>query len=154
MEPRDAQSLIRMVEANWHCDLGKEGRELWRQMLEPYDAGVATRAVALLAKHPLPGGRARPNVADLRTIIVSISRHDSEENWRELPAGPLPRPAWVDRWERARAEGDQRAFPEQIPGYLALQKEDPANATAYALPDSPTTNEADWVQPHEYVGAA
>lgn len=78
MEPREAQEIIRMVESSWLCDFGPAGRELWRQMLEPYDAELATRAVAEMARHPLPGNRARPTVADLRAVIVRLARTEHE----------------------------------------------------------------------------
>lgn len=148
-----------MVEANWHCDFGKEGRDLWRHLLEPYDAELGTRAVARLAKNPLPANRARPQLSDLRSVLVMLSR---ESNYRRaLAPARHAKPGWVDRWERARDVGDFRIFPEQAPGYRALQHsddpnvaDDPLNVIAYALPDSPQDDATDWVQPHEYTEAA
>jgi hypothetical protein len=152
VEPREAQEIIRMVESSWLCDFGPAGRELWRQMLEPYDAELATRAVAEMARHPLPGNRARPTVADLRAVIVRLARTEHElEGWRELPPSPLPKPEWVSRWTRARAAGDRRMFPEQVPGALAIQRDDPRNLLAYAFPEGPESDPAHWVQEHEYA---
>lgn len=155
MEQREAQAIIRMVESNWHFDLGAQGRELWRDAIEPYDAALATAAVAALARQPLPGGRARPVLADLRQVLIRIARDQAErESWRGLPPEPLGRPSWVTRWERARAAGDARLFPEQAPGLIALQKGDPANAAAYRLPSAPETDAEVWVQPDEYAERA
>lgn len=145
-----------MIEANWHFDLGQPGRDLWRGELIGYDADLATRAVVKLARRPLPGGRARPNIADVRAALLELGRREvvEREAWHALPPGPLPKPAWVSRWERARAAGDFRIFPEQVPGYLDHQKDDPLDERAYALPTSPQDDATDWVQPHEYAESA
>lgn len=144
MTPREAQELVRMVESNWMCDFGERGRELWRKLLEPYDAELATRAIAELAKMPLPGNRARPTVADLRGVIVRLRRIEYDTSaWREgLPSGPLARPEWVSRWTRARAAGDHRPFPEQVPGFREIP---------VALPPEPVTDRDVWVQADEYL---
>lgn len=150
MEEREAQEIIRMVESAWRVDYGSEGRKLWRQMLYPYDAALATKAAAQLSQRQ----RERPTVADLRQTILMLRKREIEENsWRELPPEKLSQPAWVKRWERARTAGDFRIFPEQIPGYLELQKVEPRhlNMIAYALPESEPTDANDWVQEHEYV---
>jgi len=151
---REAQEIIRMIEANWQCDYGKEGRELWRSLLSPYDPGLGTRAVALLAKEPLPGNRYRPQVADLRQHLRRLSQQARDESFKALGPGPrVAIPEWVERWRQARAVKDERVFPEQIPGYNEMQTFHPDNAKAYVLPASPTTNAEDWVQSHEYVEA-
>lgn len=148
MEEREAQEIVRMVESTWRVDYGRAGRELWRDMLLPYDPQMATRAVADLSKRQ----RERPTIADLRQVLVSLkSRETADQAWRELPPAPLPTPEWVKRWKRARAAGDERIFPEQIPGYLDLQKDHPLNVEAYKLPTTPTGDAADWVQEGEYL---
>ena len=148
MIEREAQEIVRMIEAGWSFDLGANGRELWREVLLPYELELATRAVTALAKDL----RQRPSVADVRSMILKIKRDEGEQQaWRLLPAAPIPEPEWVGRWRRARAADDFRIFPEQIPGYLALQEDHPRNLIAYALPSSDTDNAADWIQPGEYA---
>ncbi len=140
-----------MIEANWQCDYGREGRELWRKMLAPYDAEIGTRSVALLARDPLPGNRYRPQVSDLRPHLRRLSHDAREATLKGLPAGGrIAPPDWVLRWKAARAADDRRVFPEQIPGYKELQAFEPANAHAYVLPATPTSDATDWVQPYEY----
>lgn len=151
MDAREAQTIIRMVESNWHLDLGAEGRELWRSSLEPFDADVATKAVANLARSPLPSNRSRPQLSDLRAAIFALER--SRIRPVALTAGRHPKPEWVKRWQRARDAGDARMFPEQASGYRELQRMDgnPLNVIAYALPEAPTSDASVWVQPGEYV---
>jgi hypothetical protein len=150
VEDREAQEIVRMVESAWRIDYGPEGRKLWRDMLLPYKPDLAVRATAILSQRQ----RERPTIADLRQVILSLRKQEIEaEGWRQLPAEKPVKPAWVKRWEKARAAGDTRVFPEQIPGYIDLQKDKdvPMNAIAYALPETAATNEKDWVQEHEYT---
>lgn len=147
MEERDAQEIVRMVESAWRVDYGPEGRRLWREMLLPHDAEIATKAAAQLSQRQ----RERPTIADLRQVILSLRRQQIDENaWRGLPPEKHEKPAWVKRWEKARDVSDFRIFPEQIPGYLDLQK-DEKNTVAYALPSSPQDDVSDWVQSGEYA---
>lgn len=116
MNEREAQEVVRMVESGWSCDFGMQGRTLWCQMLYAFDAELATNAIVEMSKYPLPGGRFKPQPADLRTIIISLrSRNRPPEIAAQGKWGVAP-PEWVWVWSWARFRKDpteERAFPQQ-----------------------------------------
>ena len=142
MEERDAQELVRMVESGWRMDLGKEGREMWRRMLRPYDAAMATRALVHLVEHQSE----RPAIADLRAAILKL--RTDERKAETLPARES-KPPWVLCHTAARALGDQRYFVEQIPGLAELDMRNDYDGT-YVVPTEPFTDKSVWVQIGEY----
>jgi hypothetical protein len=131
-----------MVESGWRMDLGQQGREMWRKMLRPYDAAMATKALVLLVERQ----RERPAIADLRGMILKLRMDERESE-------PLPervgKPSWVTSWEKAKAAGDPRYFVEQIPGLAELDAQNDYDG-AYAIPSEPVTDEKVWVQIGEY----
>lgn len=68
MTEREAQEVVRMVESNWRFDLGT-ARGLWRSELMPFDAEMATQAVAKLAREL----HRRPDLSDLRNLLLRMS---------------------------------------------------------------------------------
>lgn len=64
MTEREAQEVVRMVESNWRFDLGT-ARALWREELVRFDAEVATKAVAKLAREL----HRRPDLSDLLDVL-------------------------------------------------------------------------------------
>lgn len=133
MNERDAQELIRMVEANWHFDLGP-AREMWRNDLMVYNAEIATLALSELARRqPL-----KVNLADLIEAIHAVEergrRQAAEDRRKEEDAKALAEgrrgyacPEWahvwswdrnrtVARWEKDRVpykDRNFRGFPQQ-----------------------------------------
>jgi len=106
-----------MVESGWSCDFGMEGRRLWFHMLSPYDPEVATKAVIEMSKFPLPNGRFKPQISDLRAIIVSLNNR-TEKQQEALTEGKrgvaTPEWVWVWSWSRfMRNPPEPRAFPQQ-----------------------------------------
>jgi len=153
METREAQQIVRMVESHYQTDFGSDGRTVWLYELADYDAATATRAVAMLARNPLPANRARPQLSDFRAVYLKLAKDEAVANAKPaLPVSPSRRPAWVERWERARAAGDARPFPEQAPGYEELRRASELDRVAYALPNTPHSEREVWVQPDEFVG--
>lgn len=116
MNEREAQEVVRMVESGWSCDFGMQGRTLWCQMLYPFEAELATLSVVEMSKFPLPGGRFKPQVSDLRQIILSLrSRNRAPEITAHGKWGVAP-PDWVWVWSWARFMRDppeERGFPQQ-----------------------------------------
>lgn len=68
MTGREAQEVVRMVESNWRFDLGP-ARALWREELLPFDAELATKAVAKLAREL----HRRPDLSDLRDLLIRLT---------------------------------------------------------------------------------
>lgn len=68
MTEREAQEVVRMVESNWRFDLGT-ARSLWREELVRFDAEVATKAVAKLAREL----HRRPDLSDLLSILGRLT---------------------------------------------------------------------------------
>lgn len=117
MNEREAQEVTRMVESGWSCDFGMQGRTLWCQMLYPFDAELATLAVCEMSKFPLPHGRFKPQVSDLRAVIISL-RSRTERKQKEVTEGKYgttpPEWVWVWSWVRlVREPPDWRTFPQQ-----------------------------------------
>lgn len=152
MNERESAQVIRMVESHFQTDFGTDGRDLWAFELREHDADIATKAVAYLARHGLPNNRARPQLHDYRAVYLKLAR-DAQiaAQLPQLQVSPMRKPPWVKRWERARAAGDPRPFPEQAPGYEALRREHPLNAEAYKLPHIAHSSREHWVQPDEYL---
>jgi len=160
---RETQELVRMIEANWQMRLSRESRDAWREALMAFEPELATQAIALLARRHAE----RPSVAEVRSAILSARRDQLQAAslWQAWLPEQAPRPEWVTRWERARAAGDFRIFPEQIPGYIQMQEGKPirddevvsqseleVSRATYALPAT-VDDRGEWVQPDEYVAA-
>lgn len=119
MKEQEAQEVVRMVEAGWSCDFGIQGRTLWCQMLYPFEAELATMAVVEMSKHPLPDNRFKPQISDLRGMILKM-RADLrvaalpmhvDEGKRGTAA---PEWAWVWGWARfMRDPTIDTPFPQQ-----------------------------------------
>ena len=75
---------------------------------------------------------------------------ESDEARLILPDKTM-KPPWVQRWERARAAGDHRPFPEQIAALDALGRQDPEHYRIYRPPSQPVSDREFWVQPDEYL---
>lgn len=115
--------------------------------VEPLDAEIAVKAVARAVQVL----KFRPTVAELREF-VRIERSMSQREVAEYVKPEKPeRPEWVIRWERARACGDWRAFPEQMSGMDAMARTTPENFSAYSAPNAPIFDREYWVQPDEYL---
>lgn len=105
-----------MVESGWSCDFGMDGRRLWAHMLFPYDAEVATQAVIEMSKVPLPGGRFKPQVSDLREVLLSLTRRAEPQPALEEGKRGEAAPEWVHVWAWARVKRDppvSEPFPQQ-----------------------------------------
>lgn len=117
MNEREAQEITRMVESGWSCDFGMRGRTLWCQMLYPHEAELATNAVAEMSKHPLPGGRFKPQVSDLRAVILALrNRQPKPKELNDQGKWGVAPPEWVWVWSwarRHRVPPDDRGFPQQ-----------------------------------------
>jgi hypothetical protein len=131
MKPDEAEHLTGMIRAAWDMYLDDAGRQAWTDFLVDQDADDAMAAFYKLRDRQ----RERPRIADFREVIKMLARPE-EPLQPALPVGPFVIPEWVLRWKRARAAGDYRAFPEQVP---------------YVQHSAPQTDEKVWVQPHEYV---
>lgn len=129
-------------------------RRLYLTALEEWEETSASNAVLdWIKKEPRP-----PTVAELRTEY--LRRHLGDpELWREQLPEPTGRPEWVERWDRARAAGDVRLFPEQADGIRELHATGLKEAhvgksgyeEAYAKLDTSRSDATVWVQPKEYV---
>jgi hypothetical protein len=116
MDERAAQEIVRMVESGWSCDFGMQGRTLWCRMLYDYDAELATQAVVEMSRNPLPGGRFKPQVSDLRQIILSLKRGAAVPTQLEEGKRGVVAPEWFHVWNFARQIRDpreERSFPQQ-----------------------------------------
>lgn len=110
---------------------------IWIDLLEEEpDAAMATHAVAALytANPPTTDGVPRPiTPADFRGAMrnerAKVTALPSQEESFERELEP-----WVKGKAIALLEGDVRAWPEQKPGYDALQKENPFTRT-YVWPE-------------------
>ena len=117
MDEREAQEVTRMVESGWSCDFGATGRMLWCRMLYPFDAELATNAVVEMSKFPLPDNRFKPQVSDLRAVIIAIrNRTRPPDSIAVEGKRGTATPEWVWVWSWARFMRDpvvERAFPQQ-----------------------------------------
>lgn len=114
MDEREAQELVRSVEAAWRIDFGQDGRRIWREAMMRYDSVIASIAVVKLAERQ----RERPTVADVRHMILKLEADQRADE----PALPEPEPenipTWVFVWRWARYVRDpreDRPFPQQHP---------------------------------------
>lgn len=116
MNEREAQEVTRMVESGWSCDFGMQGRTLWCRMLYDYDAELATNAVVEMSRNPLPGGRFKPQVSDLRAIILAFIRKTATPESIDDGKRGVNAPEWYHVWfwaRRLRDPVDDRSFPQQ-----------------------------------------
>lgn len=144
----DAITIVGMVANGWPGPTWETARlEAYVDAILPWDAEVTTQAV-VRARNTL---KYRPSISELREF-VQIERRLSEPDEARfvLPDKPV-KPAWVERWERARAADDWRPFPEQLQGMDTLARRDPDNYSTYAPPEAPFTDDSVWVQPDEYL---
>jgi hypothetical protein len=120
--------------------------------LMPLDARNVTLAVGKAVKKL----KYRPSIAELLEFVRIVERESipDGEVIGYMPLVKIPKPHWVLRWERARAAGDMRPFPEQLHALTALSRVDESHYAAYAPPDAPITDRAVWVQEDEYLEAA
>jgi hypothetical protein len=148
MSRDDAITIVSMIVNGWPGPAWDADRlEAYVQAIMGLPADVTTRAVARAQKKL----EFRPSVAALMEY-VQIERRLSEREVAEFVVPEkIPKPTWVERWERARAVGDQRPFPEQIPGMDALARISPENYAAYAPPEVPISDREVWVQGDEYL---
>lgn len=145
----DAVTIVQMIVYGWPGAAWETERlEAYVEAILPWDAKITTHALAR-ARNTL---KYRPAISELREF-VQIERRlsETEEAHYILPEKP-EKPAWVIRWERARAAGDWRPFPEQITGMDTLARRDPDNYSTYAPPETPFSDSSVWVQPDEYQG--
>lgn len=118
MNERDAQDLIRMVEANWHMDLGP-ARGMWRTELMMWDAELATRALAHLGRRQ----SYKINLADYVQTLEMLNRNLKADAKRKADAKAIEEgrrgfapPVWVMVWKwvrNHRTPSDDRSFPQQ-----------------------------------------
>lgn len=121
MHLREAQDLIRMVESNWHFDLGT-ARGMWRDELVMWDAAVATKAIALLGRK----ANYKIRLADVVETMDMLKRKEREKveeerkrvaDERGLKEGrrgyATPEWVWVWGWCRNyREPREWRDFPQ------------------------------------------
>ena len=145
----EAITIVGMIVHGWPGAAWEvERMEAYVAAIGSYDAALATAAV-LRAQKVL---RYRPSVAELREFIgVEKRLSEPDEEWRRQPVEPPPRPAWVPRWERARAANDWRPFPEQLPGMEQLARQSDADYRLFKAPNAPVDDRSVWVQPDEYL---
>lgn len=94
MNEREAQHIVRLVEAGWRMDLGEDGRELWRRMLSHHDPEVAEEALELLTAEQSQ----RPSISDLRQMIYRVRTDRQATPSRGLPAPAACPTCGGDRW--------------------------------------------------------
>jgi hypothetical protein len=118
MRDSQAQEIVRMIESNWHFDLGDGGRRMWRQEIMLYDVELATKAVVHLAKRQ----SYKITMADLSQTLEMFARNlrqeaKDKEDTKALEEGRrgFATPEWVWVWMWARNERDpaeERPFPQ------------------------------------------
>ncbi len=144
----DAVTIVSMIVYGWPGAAWEAERmEAYVDAIMPLDAAITSRAVGR-ARNEL---KYRPSVAELREF-VQIERRlsESEEARYVLPDRP-EQPDWVKRWERARAAGDMRPFPEQMNAMDALARQTAEDYRVYAPPEHPLNDREHWVQDDEYL---
>lgn len=144
----DAVTIVSMIVHGWPGPNWEQERmAAYVDAILPLDAVVTTHAVAR-ARNAL---KYRPSIAELREFI-QIERRLSQEQEAELVLPDKPvKPVWVRRWERARAAGDMRPFPEQMTVLDLLARASPEHYKVYAPPEQPITDAEFWVQEDEYL---
>lgn len=118
MKDKDAQELVRMIESNWHFDLGEATRRMWRQEIMLYDVDLATKAIVHLAKRQAY----KITLADLSQTLEMFSRNVRQEQRHAEDAKALeqgrrgyatPEWVWVWMWARQQREPtEERPFPQ------------------------------------------
>ncbi len=146
----DAITIVSMIVHSWPGqDWDALTMEAYCEAIMPLDAELTTRAVAR-AVNVL---KFRPKVAELREFIAIERRQrlSPREEADLVKVEKIPQPLWVQRWERARAAGDMRPFPEQSHAMEMMSRQSPENRRAYAPPTAPITDASVWVQPAEWL---
>lgn len=144
----DAITITAMVVNSWPGAVWETERmEAYVESLLPLDAATTTKAVAR-AVHQL---KYRPSIAELREFVRIERALSAEEEIRFMPTEMPQKPAWVLRWERARAAGDMRPFPEQMIGMDTLARQSVEHYAAYSPPAHSLDDPEHWVQEHEYL---
>jgi hypothetical protein len=121
MNDIESQEIIRMVESNWHFDLGT-ARAMWRTELLMWDPETAIRALSLLGRKQ----SYKIVLADLVETMEMIARKKQEKAREEAnrqaerrgltDARRFARPEWTFVWAWSRFYRDPREtryFPQQ-----------------------------------------
>jgi hypothetical protein len=148
MTREDAITIVEFIVNSWPGpDWEPERLNAYVNAILPLDAEATTKAVAKAVEKL----KFRPSVAELREF-VRMERQPSERELADyMPVEAQPKPAWVSRWERARAARDMRPFPEQLHALDKLARVDPEHYRVYAPPQHPLTDAEHWVQPSEFL---
>lgn len=148
MKRDDAIVIVTMVINGWPGPAWDAGRlEAYIEDLVSFDAELTTKAV-IRARRTL---KWRPSIAELIEFIQIERRLTEREQAEFIQPEKIPKPLWVLRWERARASGDERPFPEQMHSLDMMARASPENYRAYAPPECPVTDRSAWIQPDEYL---
>ena len=144
----EAITVVGMIVNSWPGPAWEADRlSAYVAAIEPLDAAITTRAVGRAVNEL----KYRPSIAELREFVrIERALSEPEESRFVLPDKP-PKPLWVDRWERARAAGDLRPFPEQITALDSLARQGALDYAAYRPPEAPVSDREHWVQPDEYL---
>lgn len=144
----DAVTIVAMVIHGWPGpDWPAERLAAYVESIMPLDAAITTHALAR-ARNEL---KYRPSIAELREFYRIERKLSETEEIRFMPVDQTVKPAWVERWERARAAGDMRPFPEQMAALDSLARFDAEHYKVYRPPEQPVTDPEFWVQPDEYL---
>jgi hypothetical protein len=144
----DAVTIVTMLVHSWPGPAWEaEKLEAYVNAILPLDAAITTRALGRAVNEL----KFRPSIAELREFIQIERRLSEPDEARFVLPDKPPKPQWVERWERARAAGDRRPFPEQMMALDILARQSPEHYKAYAPPEVPTSEAEHWVQPHEYL---
>lgn len=150
MNRDDAVTIVAMIVNSWPGpDWEEERLGAYVGHLLPLDARNTTLAVEKAVKKL----RYRPSISELMEFVRIVERDQipDGELYSYMPIIKMAKPEWVKRWERARAAGDMRPFPEQVHGLTALARIDEAHYRVYAPPEAPLDDAEQWVQPYEYL---
>lgn len=121
---------------------------LWIDEIEKIeDAAMATQAAVALFTETTDV----PTPVDYRAALKKLEA-DARMKTPTLAEREFVReiPTWVKRWVVARAANDMRVFPEQKPGYDALQTQEPGHRT-YVWPDQEPMPADAWLEEAEHV---
>ena len=110
MRERDAQDIIRMIEANWRMDLA-QARSIWRTALVPLDAAIAMQAVERLATKQ---GRRIDLIDVLQTYEAICPPRTQVPKEPEIKATEPMEWVFIWKWARfARQPPELRSMPQQ-----------------------------------------
>lgn len=146
----DAVTIVAMIVNSWPGPDWDEARlGAYVGHLLPLDARNTTLAVEKAVKKL----KYRPSISELMEFVRIAERDNipDGELFSYMPIVKMPKPPWVFRWERARAAGDTRPFPEQVQALTALARIDEAHYRVYSPPEAPLDSRDHWVQPEEYL---